>query len=249
VLPRLYTLYLGFVGATSRVDAEAFGDAVRRLVRRHRGLIVLLWHDEVFTVAWAYGRAARLAPHTLASAGDAGEVVTRILERCGYTVFRGGSTRHRSRRRAAAPLAMVRHMRDRNDVLYGLTVDGSKGPALHMKPGGAWLAARCGRPVALARTSCRRGLRLPTWDGTVVPLPWNDIRLRLRGPFEPPPDGDAEALERFRARLERELLELAAEGCDELGRPRPAALARRLEETHPAQGGRPAAAGRDAIRR
>ena len=45
----------------------------------------------------------------LASRGNAGSIVTRLLERCGYVVFRGGA--NRSRRHAAVWRNMIEHMR------------------------------------------------------------------------------------------------------------------------------------------
>jgi lysophospholipid acyltransferase (LPLAT)-like uncharacterized protein len=225
VLPRLYVAYMRFVFATSRVEGDDFGPRLRRITEEHDGAVALLWHEEVFTVAYGYGVHAGLRAHTLASAGDAGEVVTRMLELCHFQVFRGGSTRHRSRRRPAALLAMVKHMKENPRVLYGMTVDGSRGPAYRMKPGGLILAAKCGKPVALVRTWYRRHLRWPSWDRTAIPLPWNVIRYDLRGPYHV---GDAardpEARARILLALEAELVDMAAQSYAALGQDRPPRL-------------------------
>jgi lysophospholipid acyltransferase (LPLAT)-like uncharacterized protein len=224
LLPRLYMAYMRLVFATSRIEGGDFGPRMRRITEENDGAVALLWHEEVFTVAYGYGVQADLRVHTLASAGDAGEVITRMLERCGFVVFRGGSTRHRSRRRPAALLAMVRHMRENPRVLYGITVDGSKGPAHRMKPGGLLIAAKCGRPVVLVRTWYAHAWRAPTWDRTAIPLPWNRIRFALRGPYHV---GDAARdpvqRERILRALEAELLDMAGESEVALGRERPPA--------------------------
>jgi hypothetical protein len=87
------------------------------------------------------------------------------------------------------------------------------------------IARECGRPVVLVRTWYRRCLRLNTWDRTAIPLPFNRIHYYMEGPYFAPPDANTEAgLERFRLRLEQDLIALAARSYDDLGQPRPANL-------------------------
>jgi hypothetical protein len=143
-------------------------------------------------------------------------VIAAVLEHCGFVVFRGGSQR-RSRRRNSVLLEMIRHMKKTPQVVYGLTVDGSRGPAYHMKPGGIAIARACERPVLLVRTWYRRSLRLRTWDRTAIPLPFNEIAFYLRGPYSLPKGTSSDELERFRLRMESELLSLAALSYEELG--------------------------------
>jgi len=225
--PPFYMLYMRLVWSTSRVDLGNFGE-LQKLCDAHDGAVALLWHEEVFTVAYGYWWAG-IRGHTLASRGDVGEVITRLLLRCGYTVFRGGSTTSRSRHRDGVIDDLVAHMRDHHGVLYGLTVDGSKGPAYRMKTGGIVVAGTCGKPIALVRTWYRYSLRLPTWDRTAIPLPFNWIAYSYRGPyFAPESLSDGAAVERFRNELEDDLVDLAAESYALMGLPRPANLVKRL---------------------
>lgn len=227
-VPWLYLGYMKLVWATSRVETNGF-ERLHDITRDHDGAVALLWHEEVFTVAYGYGRFAFNA-HTLASPGTSGEIITRMLELCGYVVFRGGSSRKASRRRSGVVGLMVDHMRANRNVTYGITVDGSNGPAYRMKPGGILIARACGKPLALARTWCERSVRLPTWDRTAIPLPFNHIRYYLAGPYYVPDDTDTEeGLERFLLRLEDELIEIAAQSYRDAGQPLPANLAKRSE--------------------
>jgi lysophospholipid acyltransferase (LPLAT)-like uncharacterized protein len=169
-------------------------------------------------------------PHTLASIGEAGEVIARLLARCGFVVFRGGSTTGRSRRREGALQEMIDHMRTHDQVIYGLTVDGSKGPPYRMKTGGVIIARECGKPIALARTWYRRCIRLRTWDRMAIPLPFNTIKYYLRGPYHVPESARTpEGLHRFVLALENDLIDLAAASYDEMGHARPANLVKRSE--------------------
>ena len=69
----------------------------------------LLWHEEVLTVAWGYAYLG-FRPHTLASLSNDGAVITRLLERCGFVVFRGGSSDRDSRRRSDVTRELTEHM-------------------------------------------------------------------------------------------------------------------------------------------
>ncbi len=222
-LPALYVAYMRFVWATSRVSDHGLLE-LHEINRRHNGAIGLLWHEEVFSVAFGYAHLG-FRPHTLASISDVGHLITKALERCGFVVFRGGSSRKRSRRRSEVLLNMIEHMKTHDRVIYGLTVDGSTGPAYRIKPGGIAIARACDKPVILARTWYRRAIRLGTWDRTAIPLPFNVITTYMRGPYRVPKDADdPEVFERFRRTLEDDLIDLAAHSYAEMGQPRPETL-------------------------
>jgi lysophospholipid acyltransferase (LPLAT)-like uncharacterized protein len=228
-VPRLYLLYMRVVFATSRIVPGDF-PKLHDIIREHDGAVGLLWHEEVFTVAYGYHHL-KFHPHTLASLGTAGEVITRMLGLCGFVVFRGGSSRKSSRRQTRVVEAMIEHMRSNPEVIYGITVDGSQGPPYRLKRGGLVIARECERPVILARTWYRRCLRLPTWDRTAIPLPWNEIRYYLAGPYPVPPEAHEEpGLRRFQLRIEDELIELAARSYRELGQELPPDLVKRTSE-------------------
>ena len=228
VVPWLYLLYMQFVWATSRVEPHDF-PRLHDISAEHNGAVALLWHEEVMTVAYGYDYLG-FRGHTLASVGAAGEVITRMLRLCNFVVFRGGTTTGRSRRREGVLQEMIDYMRTTDGVIYGLTVDGSRGPPYRMKTGGIVIARECGKPVVLARTWYKRMLRLPTWDRMAVPLPFNVIGYYLRGPYTVPASAQTEAgLDAFRLQLENDLIDLAACSYDDMGQPRPANLRKRIE--------------------
>jgi lysophospholipid acyltransferase (LPLAT)-like uncharacterized protein len=97
-----------------------------------------------------------------------------------------------------------------------------------MKTGGIVVAGTCGKPIALVRTWYRHSLRLPTWDRTAIPLPFNRITYSYRGPyFAPESLADSAAFERFHSELEDDLVDLAAESYAVMGQPRPPNLVKR----------------------
>jgi len=228
IVPYVYLLYMRLVWATSRLEGvEQF--VLNDIADEHDGAVALLWHEEVLTVAYGYPYIG-IQGHTLASLGESGEVITRMLKLCGYVVFRGGSSSGPTRRRLNVLHEMIQHMKTTPRVIYGITVDGSKGPAYRMKMGGVVIARECNKPAVLVRTWYKRMLRLKTWDRMAIPLPFNVIRYHLRGPYLVPADAHTdEGLARFRLRLENDLIDLAAQSYDDLGQPRPAHLVKRTD--------------------
>jgi len=88
-----------------------------------------------------------------------------------------------------------------------VTPDGPKGPPERIKPGVITLGAMTGRPIVPLGFAVSRFARLPTWDGTLIPLPFARMILAYGEPLEVPRTNDSEVLESRRAELERRLLE------------------------------------------
>lgn len=211
VLPRLYVAYMWLVEVTSRHD-DRLPPVLLGAVERHDRAVALLWHQEVFTVAYNY---RRYHGHTLVSVSDFGEVIAKMLRLCNFTIVRGGSG-SRSRKRAVLP-TLIEHMQTHPRVIYGLTVDGSRGPVYHLKSGGVVIAQACRAPVVAVRTFYTRAVTLPTWDRAQIPLPFTRRVTLASGPYWIAPDADDAALEAFRAHVEAELLELTARAYEEAG--------------------------------
>lgn len=231
-IPYLYVAYMWLVYRTSRVEELGYRPD---LVRAERGRgVYAIWHDEVFFVAWSFGK---YRPDTLASAGDSGEIIARMLRLCGFNVFRGGSSSSRSRRSVTVVRDMIDHMKTRPDVLYGITTDGSKGPVYRMKRGAVTIAVGAGSELFVEKTWCRRYFQLPTWDRTLVPLPFNHIVHVYAGPIVPPPDsGDPERFEALAGEVERLLCRVSAYARRLVeGRPPPKAWIDLFPEEHRAE--------------
>jgi len=203
LLPRLYMAYMRLVEATSHHDDETLTSLIVGAVDRHDRVVALLWHQEVFSVAYNY---RKLHGHTLASVSDFGDVISEMLRRCNFVILRGGSGSS-SRKRRVLP-TLIAHMEANHRVMYGLTVDGSRGPVHKLKPGGPLIARACRAPVICVRTRYRRGITLPTWDRAQIPLPFNRRVTLASGPYWISPDADEAAVAAFRQHLEAELLEL-----------------------------------------
>ncbi|MHC4393319.1 MAG: lysophospholipid acyltransferase family protein [Planctomycetota bacterium] len=204
IIPPIYQLGMWLVYKTSRVEHENT-DLLWILRERYGGMIGIMWHQDVFMVAYSF---RQYEGHTLASTSDFGTIISGMLKNNGFVTFRGGSTAARSRKRDVLG-PMIEHMRNGPAVCYGITCDGSRGPAYRLKRGSVVIAHEARKPMIVARTWCKWRIPLPGWDHAYIPLPFNHIRQTFAGPYFVPAEADDPAvLEAFRLEMEDELLNL-----------------------------------------
>ena len=158
--------------------------------------ILAIPHDSLF-IAASYFRDRGMV--TMASRSNDGDHITAVLDKLGYTVARGSSSRDGS----TALRQMIRLTRETG--LAALTVDGPRGPAGKPKPGVIALAQMTGLPI-LPMTAHARGMRLASWDNFLVPVPFARCTLNFGTPIRIAPDADRDTYVRH---LERVLKNLA----------------------------------------
>ena len=153
----------------------------------------------------------------LAQKSDAGEIISAVLEHIGFLTARGGTSGSR-RRRNPVMHQMLREAADSGGGAVAITPDGSSGPAGVVRPGVAYFALRTRATVYCVKVSASRAFHAPTWDRTLVPLPFGEIRVVV-SPAIPPPADRATVVdfERFRRKIEDELHRLHRYAYDLVG--------------------------------
>ncbi len=201
-VPSIYFAYFRFVWATSKVVDQSCR-LEEALENPPYKFVATTWHQDVFCVPWVYRKPH---VHTIASVGDSGEVITSLLNRSNYTVFRGGSSKRESRRRKILE-EFTRYLVQVDRPGVGITVDGSSGPPYRMKSGAIVMAMKIGSPIYVARVWCKRRILLKTWDRTMIPLPFNRIVILTEGPHHLPKGLDQEEVfNEFQRFIEDQLL-------------------------------------------
>lgn len=198
LIPLLYRLYIFIVWKTSRTT-DNYAERYDPFTKKFGGLVAMIWHQEVATAPHIFrGRQV----HTLASLNTMGRLITALLENHDFKVFRGG------RRKRIVLKDMIRYLHENPDIVYGITVDGSRGPARKMKRGSCLLAKGSGAPLFAVCTRARHCLYAPSWDETAVPLPFNRIDTYALGPYWIDPKADSKTFDAFCTHIEQELLSL-----------------------------------------
>jgi len=200
VLSLLAVLLLRILFLTVRLRLDP--RALEELVSVRGGAILCFWHNRILAITLAFLRrypGARRGVTVLTSPSRDGELLARIMARLGMGSVRGSS----SRRGARALRELTRLIERGTDV--AITPDGPRGPCYTLGPGAILLAATTGAPILPVHARFSNAIRMKTWDGFNVPLPFSTISVTV-GPLMHVPATTTEGeFEAVRAKLETEL--------------------------------------------
>jgi 3-deoxy-D-manno-octulosonic-acid transferase len=177
------------LGCTWRVTV-LHGDRLSAARGAAGPVVFAFWHGALLPLEYI-NRARGIC--VLSSWHRDGELSARVMTGLGYRVVRGSTSRG-----AARSLQLLVHgVREGNDV--AVTPDGPRGPALTVQTGVLYIARRTGVPVVPVGVAASRVLRLGSWDGFMIPLPFSRVVVAHGEPLtvapDGPLDGDREALE------------------------------------------------------
>jgi lysophospholipid acyltransferase (LPLAT)-like uncharacterized protein len=214
--PLLYLAYMRLVAATSRIHRTEI-DAVFDRAYDDVNVALAILHQDVFVAPFLFRDRAIL---TLANIGDAGDIITSLLERCGFQVARGGTSSRKSRRTTAVIRDVLRRAEQTppgTGMITAFTPDGSRGPAGAVRAGVVLLTSKLGAELYCMNVFATRALYLPTWDRTLIPLPFCELWIDVDGPIRYPARLDRDQLEAGRREIENRLHELHRKGFARTG--------------------------------
>jgi hypothetical protein len=194
ILSRLAGTVLFLHRATLTVERLHFD---RYLELKARGVPILfaLWHGRMFLSIQAHRHEGIV---TMASRSKDGAIIAGWLERNGYSVVRGSSTRGGSE----ALREMVRRIRSGRAA--ALTVDGPTGPPRRVQPGIVELARLTGGWILPITSSSARPRFLSSWDRYLLPRPFSENVVLYGKAFSIEPTlTDVEAQERIATALDK----------------------------------------------
>lgn len=196
-LSRLISRLLGAAIAAYRSTLSVrflHRERYEELQARRVPILFTLWHGRMFLSIQAHRHEGIV---TMASQSKDGEIIAGWLERNGYAVARGSS----SRAGGAALRTMVREVRGGRHA--ALTVDGPRGPARVVQPGVVQLARLTGGWILPITSSSARPRFLRSWDRYLVPGVFSKNVVAYGEPFAVPPEiSDDDAAARIGAALD-----------------------------------------------
>jgi lysophospholipid acyltransferase (LPLAT)-like uncharacterized protein len=175
---------------------------------RGGGFLIAMWHGRM-VVPVHYFRARGW--HVLVSPSEDGDLSEGLLERFGYNVVRGSSSRG-----GARALRELRAILDAGGVVV-ITPDGPRGPMHSVNPGLAWMARATGRPILPLGNTPDRAWHLGSWDRFTIPKPRARIALTYGEAIEVPREIDEAGLGRATELVRERLLAVEREGFARLG--------------------------------
>lgn len=162
-----------------------------------------LWHNRLLIFPLVLRRFfPQRHGAALISASRDGDLLADGVQRFGYDVIRGSS----SRLGASAILQLTQVLASGRDVV--ITPDGPRGPAYELGPGIIFLAQKSGAAVLPMNLEYSHCWRLGSWDRFIVPRPFAKVRVLINRPHRVRPTLTPEEFESERVALEDAMMEL-----------------------------------------
>ncbi len=138
------------------------------------GVIACFWHG---TMVNGWLLMQRLFPRkniaAVVSLSRDGEILAATLERLGFRLIRGSSSRGGE--------GVKQQMLDTiaGNGIVAITPDGPRGPIHRFKYGTLRLASQHHIPLLFADIRCSRSRKLKSWDGFEIPAPFSRVDITL----------------------------------------------------------------------
>lgn len=162
-------------GRTLRYEIDDRAGVVGKPVSEN--YIGALWHNRLLIFPLVLRRFfPQRHGAALISASRDGDLLADAVQRFGYDVIRGSS----SRLGASAILQLTQLLASGRDVV--ITPDGPLGPAYELGPGIIFLAQKSGAAVLPMNLEYSHCWRLGSWDRFIVPRPFAKVRVLINEP-------------------------------------------------------------------
>jgi lysophospholipid acyltransferase (LPLAT)-like uncharacterized protein len=162
-------------GRTLRYEIDDRAGVVGKPVSEN--YIGALWHNRLLIFPLVLRRFfPQRHGAALISASRDGDLLADAVQRFGYDVIRGSS----SRLGASAILQLTQVLAAGRDVV--ITPDGPLGPAYELGPGIIFLAQKSGAAVLPMNLEYSHCWRLGSWDRFIVPRPFAKVRVLINEP-------------------------------------------------------------------
>jgi lysophospholipid acyltransferase (LPLAT)-like uncharacterized protein len=192
---------LQLLGRTLRYEIDDQAGVVGRPVTGN--YIGALWHNRLLVFPLVLHRFfPQRHGAALISASRDGDLLTDAVQRFGYDVVRGSS----SRLGATAILHLGEVLASHGDVV--ITPDGPRGPAYELGPGIIFLAQKTGAPVVPVNMEYSRCWRIKSWDRFIVPRPFAKVRVIIGVPHRVRSTSTPQEFEAERLRLQNAMMAL-----------------------------------------
>ncbi len=157
--------------------------------------IYAIWHGRILGCMWCWRDRGLVV---VTSENFDGEWIARVIQRFGFGVARGSSSRGGAR-------ALRQLLRTLRQAPAGFTVDGPRGPRGVAQPGVVWIARATGHPVVCMHAEADRAWTIGSWDRTQIPKPFSRVVMSIAPALHVAADAGDDALEAARVAVEGRL--------------------------------------------
>lgn len=195
-------IVIACIGRTIRWHSEGTGNLDAILNSGHRAIFTF-WHGRIFPSTYFWRKRGIVV---MTSQNLDGEGIAQCIERFGFGVARGSSSRGGFR----ALAQLVRDIRHGRDAAF--TIDGPRGPRYVAKQGPVLLAFKTGAAVLCFHISMKNRIQLKSWDEFQIPLPFTKAVVLIAEPIWAPPNASEEELRNLHVKMQQTLDDLRIRG-------------------------------------
>jgi len=171
----------------------------KRLRKRGKPVIIMVWHGRIFFVPYFF-RRRRMMP--LVSPSKDGEIASQIMSRWGYKTIRGSG----SHVMVKAWNELRKELQNGGEVI--LVPDGPRGPNRKLKKGSLKLALETGAYLVPVSFSASKKKFLKSWDNFLIIKPFSKVVAIYGKPIQPELFKDGEQLQKRCKEIEAVLIQL-----------------------------------------
>jgi hypothetical protein len=168
-----------------------------------KSAIGAVWHNRLLMTPLVL---RRFLPNrrgaALISASRDGAWIAALVEKVGFDVVRGSS----SRQGVTAILQMADVLASGRDVV--IAPDGPRGPVYQLGQGIIFLAQKSGAPVIPVHLEYSSYWRVKSWDRFILPLPFSKVRVIFGPPHKVASTANDAEFESERLRLQNAMMSL-----------------------------------------
>jgi lysophospholipid acyltransferase (LPLAT)-like uncharacterized protein len=136
--------------------------------------IYSFWHDRIIAGTYFFRNRGIIV---LSSSSFDSEYTARCIQRLGFGIIKGSSTRGGIQ----ALVGMIRMMKQ--GFAMAFTIDGPKGPRYEAKAGPILLAKKTGNPLMPFVIECEKFWTIKSWDRLQIPKPFTKANLIISPPI------------------------------------------------------------------
>lgn len=198
----VFYLLVKTIGSTLRFDKTDWHN-YEAIEAAEKLPIYSFWHDRIIAGTYFFRDRGIIV---LSSSSFDSEYTARCIQRLGFGIIKGSSTRGGIQ----ALVGMIRMMKAGYAMAF--TIDGPKGPRYEAKAGPILLAKKTGNPLMPFVIECRKFWTVKSWDRLQVPKPFSKANIMIGEPIYVPADAKDEELEAKRLELQQSLDSLVSRG-------------------------------------
>ena len=193
---------ISLISKTVRWRSE--GDShLEDILKTGQRAIFTFWHGRIFPATYYFRNRGIVV---MTSMNLDGEAIAQCIQRFGYGVARGSSSRGGVR----ALAQLIRDIENGKDAAF--TIDGPRGPRYVAKPGPVLLASKTGAGIFCFHISMKHRIQLKSWDEFQIPLPFTTAIVLKAAPIWVPKKASEEELRAAHEKMQQVLDDLRARG-------------------------------------